>query len=390
MSLATGLYPSIHMVGEGDATGIGIAQLNPMTKTIASLLKQKGYKTIFISDHLQPFYIHNFSDNFDRFIKAGENNPGQLTQAAIKVLSEGRRKPLFLWLHYFGPHLPYYPSDKHLFKIPIKQPDKTVPLATKYSQIFGVIPLYAQIKEKNNLNFYLDSYDGKIRFTDRYLGKLFEQLTKKQLFNDSLIIITSDHGQAFGEHNLYCNHIYSVYNTLLSVPLLIKLPGNYYSNKTINQNTAIIDLAPTILEITNTKSPYPLHGKSLLRLIDNKPDNDPRVRPIFANGLLSTTVFYRNYKLIRRDLALIPTDAQNVEYELYKIKQDPYEENNIIGDLRYTLVGNRLKQEIIKYKLKDPGIFKTNFLEGWRDNKLKSKKEAEQELNAMRGLGYLQ
>ncbi len=110
----------------------------------------------------------------------------------------------------------------------------------------------------------LSQYDGGVTYINFHLGKLVTRLKELRLYENSLIIITSDHGEAFGERNLV-EHTVSVYQDQIYIPLIIKYP-NIDQQKVVYELVSVIDLAPTIMDVLNCKTPNNIQGKSLMKL----------------------------------------------------------------------------------------------------------------------------
>jgi arylsulfatase A-like enzyme len=108
------------------------------------------------------------------------------------------------------------------------------------------------------------AYDGEIRYTDEEMGKLLTALDSLSLLNNTIIIITADHGEELKDHGLI-GHGHSVYDELIHVPLIIKIPGA--ENKVVDDQVELIDIFPTVLDILGISIPNQLEGKSLTRLI---------------------------------------------------------------------------------------------------------------------------
>lgn len=107
---------------------------------------------------------------------------------------------------------------------------------------------------------------------DFHVGKLIQFLSREKILKNTLIVITSDHGESFGEHKEF-QHGYFVYNTTLRIPLLFYLPEKL-SPKSVTTFVSLVDVAPTILDICDIEIPDPIQGKSLLQ--------DPQSRPIYC------------------------------------------------------------------------------------------------------------
>jgi arylsulfatase A-like enzyme len=180
------------------------------------------------------------------------NTPADvITQRAIRWLEDrADNRPFFAWLHYFDPHDPYtppFPQDSPFLQATDSVPPESMrvgdirrnPLARK-SRPPGAPPISARDRAR-----VVDLYDSEIRYLDRSLADLFEYLKNAGLYDETLIVLTSDHGEAFGEHGEWM-HGRSLHRNQLHVPLLIKLPRPDQRHRQVDTPVQLIDVAPTL------------------------------------------------------------------------------------------------------------------------------------------------
>ncbi len=183
-----------------------------------------------------------------------------VTQRAVTILDriKAARRPFFLFLNYMDAHWPYLPP-------------------APYNRLFGgpnheVLGNYWSVqKQVNSLQrnltitereFLVSQYDGGIAYLDSQLQILFRSLRERQVYDNSLIVITSDHGEALGERN-FLGHPMSVYQDQLRVPLIIKYPQQ--KTPVVDDTPAsLVDIMPTVLAVLRLKSPEWLSGRNLL------------------------------------------------------------------------------------------------------------------------------
>ncbi|MGD9714673.1 MAG: sulfatase, partial [Thermomicrobiales bacterium] len=153
------------------------------------------------------------------------------TNKAITFLANNRARRWFLWVHYFEPHYRY---ERH--------------------------PMSATFGESER-----DLYDGEIRFTDDEVGRLLGYLRERGLFDNTIIVVTSDHGEGFGEHGVefHARHLYAAQTR---VPMLLRVPGR--SPQRISTPIGHIDLSPTLLDIIGEPSPSDWMGRSVTSALD--------------------------------------------------------------------------------------------------------------------------
>ncbi|MCL6583984.1 MAG: tetratricopeptide repeat protein [bacterium] len=252
LSIMTGLYPLSHGVRNN-----GTFVAGPELVTLAEVLKERGYQTAafvgsFVLD--RRFGLDQGFDTFDDYMNKdqeatlllyNERKAEDVVSGAEKWLrTNGRNKPFFLWVHCFDPHAPYEPPQ---------------PFATKY---------------KDNL------YDGEIAYTDQMLGKLISCLKEMNIWDQTLLILTADHGEGLGEHNEKTHAIF-IYDSTLRVPLIFRHPGLIPQNVEISQEVTLLDIFPTVLELAGVKKEIDIHGKSLMGLMTGK-ENKPLREEFFC------------------------------------------------------------------------------------------------------------
>jgi arylsulfatase A-like enzyme len=329
-SFITSSYPSEHKVFETTPEICEGIYMNPSKPTLFELLKKNGYATGLITDMPALFLISGITSGLDTLITAGFNDPEITTEATINWIKKNNNKKFFIFLHYFGPHFPYHPSLAVNLKENLKNSDVFLPLQD-YDDGFGIIPKKSMDDHILTLNHYIDNYDGKILYTDIQIGNFLQNIKKLKLENNTMIIITADHGEGFGEHYLYCGHGYILYDEIIKVPLIIKFPEKWLNNKIISRQVALLDLMPTILDYLNIKR-IDCRGISLMPLIKGNLNiksriiysEEPKINACITNG---------KYKLIY-NMQMHPSRRKYLpssEFELYNLVEDPQEHNNLFG-----------------------------------------------------------
>lgn len=401
--------------------GREIAILNPNYPTLAQVLEKSGYVTYFISDFTPIFPIQGFSRGFDMFIQEGDNNPALLTQAALKWLTNNKELPFFMWIHYEGPHHPYSPNKAADITAPLKGKDKIIPFPKNRGEIYGVLRSSAQKEGEISLNYYRNNYDGKILMTDEQVGVFLKKIKQLGIYDDSLIILTADHGEEFGEHNFYTRHGHLLYYTLLRVPLIMKFPQNCFAGKIVNESVSLLDVAPTVLDVIKNKESG-LDGETLLPIMNNSKKRNGEF--IYSSAKFFNSVVWNKWQLIHNCFSprlrhLILTFGGKVpkkikDYELYNLADDPYEQKDL-SESNIEIFNKLVKQltqfeeEMNKNKIKMLQSFRGKHSHKSKDEAKKeagvfnrtlplfeaaplenSKKEEELEAEKLRNLGYLQ
>jgi choline-sulfatase len=221
--------------------------------------------------------------NSDRLNKLGK----EILSDAKNVNQEGNKR-FFAYFHYLDPHYSYSKHPGH--------PD------------FG--------------NKARDVYDNEVHFTDQWVGDFVDWMQSQPWGKQTVVIITADHGEGFGEHNHY-RHAYEIWESLVRVPLMIHVPGAPPARITTPRSH--IDLAPTIADLMNIAPDANWPGKSLVPEIFG---SKPEPRPVIAE-LPRADLMDRRRALIDGDYKLIAF-GDDASYQLYKVSEDFKEENDLV------------------------------------------------------------
>jgi len=212
-----------------------------------------------------------------------------MTELGIKLLSkpESTGKQFFAWAHYMDPHDQY---NKHP-----ESPD------------FG---------NKNR-----DRYDNEVFYADLWIGKLLDFARAQPWWKDTVLIVSADHGEAFGEHGFY-KHAFEIWDVLTRVPLMVSGPG--IKPKRISERRSHIDLAPTILDLMGVPPEKEFMGKSFVpELFGAKPDNR---EPIICE-LTEDSHNPPRRAVIQGDYKLIVIKER--KFQLFNLTKDPGEETDL-------------------------------------------------------------
>ncbi len=228
------------------------------------------------------------------------------------LLERDLERPFFLYLHTVDPHGPYQPPLRYV------QADSDKFRKEDYVSYWDLLP--GVTVNERQLEMLVALYDGEISYTDAELGRLFDFMREIKLFDRSLIVITSDHGEQFQDHDLW-RHSNSLYQQLVHVPLLVKYPGQN-EGKVVNNWVASIDIVPSILRQLGLDCDS-CEGQPLKDTIDEEPE------PIFTYMMdseeirpLKKGVVMNGWKLVRTVYENYTTD------ELFNIDIDPFDQND--------------------------------------------------------------
>lgn len=325
VSINTGLHPLQHGVRH-----VGLPYQNPEfnnlatmgIKTLPRILKDNGYETGAV-DWLGGFLMDGYT-YYSSVIRDTDvyDNASNVTKVALGFIKKKQKKPFFLFIHYWDTHDPY-----HIGKVKL-EPFQTAPTGRMVSE---VRPHLVQLKDAD-ISTVNARYDAAIRNVDNQISKLYDYLESIDLMKKTVIIITADHGESLGEHDVWFTH-FGLYDVTLHIPLLIHLPSKqHYFDTTLTLHQ---DLFPTILKCANIKTePYYYFGRNLLctPTPHNKPQRDFLIA-LEATGYDYETLRYPKWKLIdeprERDSEFWYKDNRGLgEPQLYNLKDDPNETNN--------------------------------------------------------------
>lgn len=294
-TILTGLLPQ----NNGVHNNIGYA-LDAKTPTIASMLHASGYATGAAVSAYVLRGSTGIGASFDAYDDAIENRAGTPVGAlqrdghvtatiAQRWIDSHSASPFFFFLHLFEPHSPYTPPE---------------PFRTEYASA---------------------PYDGEIATADAIVGDVIAFLKQRGIYDRALIIVLSDHGEGLGQHG-EAEHGIFLYREAIHVPLLVKLPKQQRAGESVSEPVALVDILPTIAQVTGAKPPAKLDGTSLLL-----PSRD-------AHRRVSGESLYPRIHLGWSELKSLVDDRfqfiQAPRPELYDLQRDAAETRNILDSER--------------------------------------------------------
>ena len=268
----------------------------------------------------------------------------QINETALDFLSVAaeRNRPFFLFVNYMDAHIPYLPPEPFDSLYPGKDTQLPFP---KFRKLKGKVLQNEHAITKEQYHGLVSQYDGGIAYADFHFGRLIAQLKELALYDNSLLIVTSDHGEAFGERSLL-EHPVSTYQSQIHVPLIIKYP-NDNQNLVTNRLVSQVDLFPTILDVAGIDIPDNIDGKSLLLPEKESP------AAVFSE-FYKSTCFLEAYKnLPDRERAILSGSHKVItstsgKLECYDLSTDPGEQHSldISGNPQCSALLTRLEQWI--------------------------------------------
>lgn len=291
-SMLTGVAPSVHGVSDADD------RLSDAFVTLAETLRERGYATAAYAPNPSLDRRLNFGQGFEVYDDTALDNrqsvpwkkfetARRIQSAALEFLDGGPGKPYFLYLHYRDAHRPYVPPppyDRLFWSGPARQWEFSID------------------EGPGDLEYYRSQYDAEIRYTDDRICEFLDELERRGRRDDTIVVITSDHGEAFLEHGVW-EHGNDLYQEEIRVPLVILRPGGANgangggAGRRSQHAASGVDLMPTILDLLGLEIPRYVQGTSLVPALDGRED---RERPVFAEGKRRAVALRRgNWKLLR-------------------------------------------------------------------------------------------
>ncbi len=315
-SLFTSKYP-------GDHGLLGWNRLPDDQVTLAEVLKGCGFVTA-ASVNLDLLTEQNLGQGFD-WQGEGRRDGRLVVADGIRFIHAPADSPKFVWLHFYDVHRPYGgPPDSvrrfnpggrdgvgddepHYNLRPLDNPEHG------YS-------LKASGLDEADLEFITDRYDAGIAYVDALLGPVFEALSTPQRQQDTMVVVTSDHGENLREHPEFLfSHDPYLHSVVTHIPLLIRYPGARGGGSTTNALVSLIDVAPTVLEVIGAHVPSEFNeGRSLMPLL--KSDTDWPRQEIFMESWS-----WKMQKAVRSAGHLAILEVSNAETQFFALANDPLE-----------------------------------------------------------------
>lgn len=339
-SLFTGMLPTHHNARFGvdeNATPSGVHEfsfytLHPSLPTLAEELGKAGYVTAgIIAGPLlrSAFGFERGFGHYDDGLAQGKNyerNADEVTSLAVRWLERHRlsqnSRPFFLFLNYFDPHSPYFPPE------PWGNPDVEEGSCSVHNGLYEDVFRGTRELTSEERETLVEQYDGEISYMDSGIGRLFENMKRLGLYDSTLIVVTSDHGESFGEHGLL-EHGRALYEELIRAPLLLKYPGKEKKRGVVNDRVTIVSLMPTILEHVG----HPIPETVRFGTLDDT--GQALVAEVFRDMAWTTIYgdrFDRDQKAIYRDNYKLIWSSDG-RHELYDLSSDPAEQTNLSASL---------------------------------------------------------
>lgn len=348
--------------------GAFVNRRTPIAKkimTMAEFLKNADYKTISFNGGAQVSEALGFGQGFDIYhsFPPGSNFIKSVA-SGIKWLESNKGKNFFMFLHTYEVHSPYTPQKKYLdlFETDYKG---RLPSTISHEILRNIREGVSKI-DSADLNHIVNCYNGEIRSMDDAFLILEDYLKAEKIYDNTMIIFTSDHGEEFGERGKVGFHAFTLYDELIKVPLIIKFPAFRFRGKVLDAQVRSIDILPTVLEALGVaRVNFKLFdGDSLYRLIDEEKSDTV----IYAVSQIDTN---------ENKFSIRTSDWKLYDLKLFDLENDPQEKKDVSAQNGQTV--DMLKKQL-DYLL---------FNKRKTDTKQRSISFDQDTSNALRSLGYL-
>jgi arylsulfatase A-like enzyme len=370
-SILTGRLPTGHGAGyrgEGEVRPKS-TRLDQTIPTLAEELHQAGFATGAIVNNpwMKPrFGLDRGFDTYDYQSTTNKRRrrANKIVDLATTWIDAHRDQPFFLLVHLFDPHMTYDPPSSVRGRF-------TGPYEDRFS-----LPVYAPRKIRARANevgedersFITAAYDEEIVFVDQELNRFFEGLVERDLFQQLLVILTSDHGEELFDHESF-EHGHSVYQELLHVPLVVWGPAVESGREALP--VSVIDIPPTILEAVGVSGESNPLSRSLWPRLTRRKRLDPR--PLVAEG----TLYGPERKAIIEWPHKLELDPSSESIRLFDLESDPGERSDLSPS---EMAAARHLEERLR-----------SILEAARSDEAPEEIELDEEtLEELRSLGYIE
>jgi len=348
-TILTGLYPSEHRAITA------LDKLDDSFTLLPEVLRQHGYLTAaFCTGRVISDPIFNYDQGFDLFVDEGKALFDTLRQSALAWLDANRRQPFFIYLHTFDPHAPYLAPGRLAELFDSEYDGRLKELKVLKPMILRTM---GTLSERDR-EYVRARYDAEILYTDMVLERLIHDLEKRGLWDNTLLVVTSDHGEEFYEHGNW-GHGVGLFPEQLRVPLLIRLAGQEHGGMRPGGLASGVDIMPTILCSLGLPVPDAVAGIDLLATLDEngRTGRDHhyaqfRATRFFEDPAPTCQVTRSECSLIGQRLQYIWTQHElpprKRAQRLFDLSQDPFALNDIASS-RPDIVKEHVRAIDIRY-----------------------------------------
>jgi iduronate 2-sulfatase len=282
-----------------------------------------------------------------------EHTDGMVADRAIEMIKRNKDKPFFIAAGFFNPHCPYVAPRKYFDLYPLEE--ITMPDLDEAKRDLEDVPAMAVQRDTKNWPYYFDgitvdearkckqAYYASVSFVDAQVGKLLDALEENNLLENTIVIFWSDHGYFLGEKGLWYKR--KNFERSVRVPLIIAGHGVKEHNKFVNQPVELVDLYPTLVDLSGNQVPEELDGESLLPFLKNSDYNWDK--PAISQVHHATNA--QGYTIRTKRWRYTEWNDGKAGYELYDHENDPDEIVNLANNSDYLSIEEKLRAELRPY-----------------------------------------
>ena len=355
-SFMTSLYPTTHGVHAIPD------RLPAAATTAAEVYREAGYTTVSFSSVAFTGLGTNLHQGYEELHERTSVDTGpvytsktgrEYMDRAVGWIERHGDRPFFMYLHVFDPHSPFEPRrpwdavwadaskrDEHIGQLAALRKVIANPFMADRGMATREEMLQAGVDPEAYLRHDKDWYDGSIRGLDAELARLFARLRALGLDRDVAVVFLSDHGEEFHEHGRMW-HGQSVYGEMMHVPLVVRWPAGLDAGRIVDEPVQLLDVMPTLLDLSGLPHPEGMQGQSLLPLLRGGTDGasgwkrrpvilekQPMGEPDHPGASESYAIIDGNWKLIHNKVR----PADRPEYELYEFPKDRLDRRDVSGE----------------------------------------------------------
>ncbi|MBW2464660.1 MAG: sulfatase-like hydrolase/transferase [Deltaproteobacteria bacterium] len=284
--------------------------LLPRATTLAEMLRGRPMRTSAVTNHWYFARARAMNQGFDDYdnsnftlhrqdarlgpVSSTGSSSKEQTDAAIAALEGFAGQRFFLWVHYYDPHFTYESHSE--------------------VESFG--------------STEVDRYDHEILFTDHHVGRLIDALRNEGVYDETVVVVTGDHGEGFGEHGI-TQHGYHLYAAQTKVPLIMRIPG--VVPRRVSTAAGHVDILPTLANLVGAPPSDEMMGRSLLGLAIGETPEDPN-RYVFQHVEWGLTSHHDIRGAASAECHVVHNVRPHSSWELYRTAVDPNEETNVLDD----------------------------------------------------------
>lgn len=382
-SLFTGLYSTAHKVTQENWT------MSEKLLTLAEVLSGEGYETLGIVENPMLTKYHNFHQGFQNYYESWKEKKEYKGNKSLfpfrkHIKSQKKNKPLFCFINFIAPHSPYN-SSKGFYDTFLT--DESISVEANHWVDYYIDRINFSPEEFQHLN---ELYDAEILYTDFLIGEIINLLKNHRLWENTLFVVTSDHGENIGDHGLV-DHVFSLHESIIKIPLIIHYPKMFSPGTEDHKPALLVDIFPTVLSAVGLKKKnFFFQGVDLTKI--RRGD-----RLIFSEYYYPKQVLQKYpphirqgpklEKYRRRIRAVIDGGYKLIwgsdgAHQLYNLKESPDEKRNLIQDEE--------KQQKVKIMMKKLEMLKKKYKMNLVEmNRQRKEKMDEETLKALKSLGYI-